>query len=452
MIRNILRKGLFCLVLLALGTGLGYYLHSRQAVPYQVVAAVKRFFHLAPTASGPAGHWHPIQPGLQTEGLDPSQRQEVEKLLSLGYVQGSVPAPADTGVTICDSVRTGNGLRFYISGHAPEAVLMDRSGRVLHRWRYSYEEVSATRPEDFRAEKGDDTTACWRRAHLFPNGDVLAIFEGHGLIKLNKESQLLWSYAGKCHHDLGVAPAGEIYVLTREAGLVPHIHRDKPVLLDFVTILEPNGQVVRSIPLLAAFAESDYASFLDKAADSGDIFHTNTLEVFDGSLARLSPIFRAGGLLISLRELNVIAVVDPRTDRVVWALSGLWIRQHQPTLLDNGNILLFDNLGHRGRSKVIEFEPFTQRIVWAYEDGPQRSLYSKTCGSNQRLPNGNTLITESDNGRVLEVTPDQVIVWEYRNPHRAGKDNELIAAILEMVVLPEEFPCDWLPDLSEARH
>jgi hypothetical protein len=216
--------------------------------------------------------------------------------------------------------------------------------------------------------------------------------------------------------------------------------------------LEPNGQVVRTVPLLAAFEDSDYASFLDKAADSGDIFHTNTIEVFDGSLAHLSPIFRAGGVLISLRELNVIAVVDPRTDQVAWALSGLWIRQHQPTLLDNGNILLFDNLGHRGRSKVIEIEPFTQKIVWAYADGPQRSLYSKTCGSNQRLPNGNTLITESDNGRVLEVTPEQVIVWEYRNPHRAGKENELIAAILEMIVLPEDFPRGWLSVLPRVNH
>jgi hypothetical protein len=35
----------------------------------------------------------------------------------------------------------------------------------------------------------------------------------------------------------------------------------------------------------------------------------------------------------------------------------------------------------------------------------------------QRLPSGNTIICESDNGRFFEVTPDNEIVWEYENPY-----------------------------------
>ena len=34
----------------------------------------------------------------------------------------------------------------------------------------------------------------------------------------------------------------------------------------------------------------------------------------------------------------------------------------------------------------------------------------------QRLPNGNTLITESDRGYVFEVTPEQETVWRFANP------------------------------------
>ena len=37
-------------------------------------------------------------------------------------------------------------------------------------------------------------------------------------------------------------------------------------------------------------------------------------------------------------------------------------------------------------------------------------------GAAQRLPNGNTLITESERGRVFEVTPQKEIVWEFWNP------------------------------------
>ena len=43
-------------------------------------------------------------------------------------------------------------------------------------------------------------------------------------------------------------------------------------------------------------------------------------------------------------------------------------------------------------------------------------FFSRTRGSIQRLPNGNTLITESDRGYVFEVTPEGETVWRFANP------------------------------------
>ena len=59
------------------------------------------------------------------------------------------------------------------------------------------------------------------------------------------------------------------------------------------------------------------------------------------------------------------------------------------------------------------------------------------------VPNGNTLITENDNGRATEVTRDGNIVWEFVNPKRAGSDNELIASLYEMLRLPADTPVEW---------
>ena len=448
--RLLINRIVLFFALVCFGVALGYYLHGRDVVPYRVVTAVKRALHISSADQNPPGQWNPMDPGHPTEELSRHQKAEIEKLLSLGYAGGSVPRPRNTGVTHFDPSTAGKGLLFFTSGHGPEAALMTRDGVVLHQWRYAYRDIWAANKEAFLKPKKNGTTSCWRRAHLFPNGDILAIYEGHGLVKLDQNSRLMWSYAGKCHHDLHVDEDGRIWVLTREAGIVPRLDASEPVLLDFFTVLSPGGEFERRIPLLEAFETSVYASCLDKAPATGDIFHTNTLERFDGSLAHLSPIFAKGNILTSMREMNVIAIVDPRQTRVVWALSGMWVKQHQPTLLESGHILLFDNLGRHGRSKVIEIDPLTQEIVWAYADGPGRSLYSKTCGSNQRLVNGNTLIIESDNGRALEVTPNLMIVWEYRNPHRAGKNNELIAAILDMVVLPEDFPLEWLPGKEDT--
>jgi len=107
-------------------------------------------------------------------------------------------------------------------------------------------------------------------------------------------------------------------------------------------------------------------------------------------------------------------------------------------------MLVFNNEAGDGGSEVIDLDPFTQEVHWSYRGGPVTPFYSATCGSNQRLPNGNTLITETDNGRAFEVTPGGDIVWEFVNPHRAGDDDELIASLFEVVRLPADFPLDWL--------
>ena len=70
-------------------------------------------------------------------------------------------------------------------------------------------------------------------------------------------------------------------------------------------------------------------------------------------------------------------------------------------------------------------------------------FHTQTCGTIQRLPNGNTLISESDSGRAFEVDSDGRIVWEFYNPARAGKDDAVIATLFEVVRMPPDFPIGW---------
>jgi hypothetical protein len=51
--------------------------------------------------------------------------------------------------------------------------------------------------------------------------------------------------------------------------------------------------------------------------------------------------------------------------------------------------------------------------VWTYVADPATSFYSQNISGSQRLPNGNTLITEGDDGFVFEVTPSGDVVWQY---------------------------------------
>ena len=383
--------------------------------------------------------------GEETPG-DP--KKTAQKLLTtLPYLSGYVPAKKEVGVIMVDSARACNGLNFYVSGDRPAAYLVNMRGEVVHEW-----SLDSRKAWPERAAMGH-----WRRAHLFNNGDILAIYEGGGvgLVKLDRDSNLLWKYRGSCsvggpHHDLDVAADGRIFILTsrRITDLkYKNLGLKGSIMEDYITVLNQAGDEIKSFSLIDSFLNSDYASVLKKMRKAGDIFHTNTIEILRGEGVNREPAFRLGGLLVSSPHLDTIAVVDPEKEKVVWAMSAGWDDQHQPTLLDNGNILLFDNKGNDGSSRVIEISSSSGVIIWEYEGDPPETFLSKTCGSNQRLSNGNTLITDTEAGRAFEVSPEGDIVWDFVNPHRAGERKELTASLFDLIRL--EATPDFIKEKKE---
>ena len=119
---------------------------------------------------------------------------------------------------------------------------------------------------------------------------------------------------------------------------------------------------------------------------------------------------------------NTLAIIDKKTGGIKRRLGfGEIAHQHSPTILDNGNILVFDNGFHElyapnVMSRVLELNPESGKIVWCFGESDDRQLfYSSTMSSCQRLPNGNTFICEGTWGRLFEVNPRGELVWEYVN-------------------------------------
>jgi hypothetical protein len=129
-----------------------------------------------------------------------------------------------------------------------------------------------------------------------------------------------------------------------------------------------------------------------------------------------------GNLLVSFRCINTIVIIEKSTGDIIWRWGPSEIAgQHNPTLLENGNILLFDNGAHRvyttiDFSRVIEVNPKTNKIEWEYKDDPAFDFNSFICSGAQRQPNGTTLICEATKGRIFEVTKEGEMVWEFASP------------------------------------
>jgi len=387
------------------------------------------------------GRWHPAS-DVNRKNL--VNDHEYEKLIGLGYLQGYQKASNESGIGINDAKKTWKGVNLYVSGHSPSACIMDMNGNTIHQWSYKTASEIWSAP----SAAGMPDGAFWRRVHLFPNGDLLAIYEGIALIKLDKNSRLLWKLRGKlmAHHDLEVLDNGTIYVLTRQFKKLPSINNER-ILDEHISIVSPQGQLLKSYSLIDMIKRSQYRSLLERQIVKdggfyGHILHANTIEVFDGRRQTESELYKKGNVLVSILMLDLIGIFDLEKQKLVWTMGGgLWAKQHQPTLLSNGHMLIFDNKFIRGKqSRVIEFAPFSQHIFWQYGTQPGQQFYSETCGSCQRLPNGNTLITVTDAGNAMEVTKNGSVVWQFTNPHRAGEKKELIASLFEVIrINPENY-------------
>jgi len=389
------------------------------------------------------GRWRDTSSAKGKRGTGNRLKSEIERLQSLGYLAGSRPASKVSGVAVHDRGKAYEGLNLVVSGHAPEAYLMDMSGAILHTWNC---DISRPWP-DFKIEDNAGEShnhTFWRRARLMPNGDVFAIFDRIGLVKLDRQSRLLWAVKNRAHHDLDIAKNGNIYVLTGEARLNEEYNPRQPIWEEYISVLDPEGRELKKVSVLKALQNSEYAAIVNKAMPAGDLLHTNTIELIEELPANGPSPFQKGSVLIAILYLDLVCAVDIDKQTVYWAESDFWHREHQPTLLSSGNILVLDNKRSKSTSAVVELNPLSRQVQWSYVGGRDGEFYTETCGSGQRLPNGNTLITESDAGRAFEVTPEKQVVWEYVSPYRTGAQRELVATLFEIVRLEKDVAAQWL--------
>ncbi len=379
----------------------------------------------------------------------PLDADAVKRLQALGYLDGVEKAPEIAGVTVHDRKRASPGFNLYASGHDQEANLTDMDGKVLHRWRFDI----GPELKKFGLPEASAYRWFFRRVALYPNGDLLALYDNLALVRLDKDSNLKWIFPGQTHHAFVTDEVGDIHVLAIQQRVLPWLHPKRRLFDDQVVVLDADdGSVKARHSILGGLAKggqdeilakvrADMASFMSRL---GDVLHTNHVELVDERLVARLPDLERGSYLLSSRRVDAIMVLNPTTGSVDWLHRGRFLGQHHPTVLDDGTILMFDNQRDpKIGSRLLEIDPATGKEGWQYRGSEGEEFYSQCCGTVYRLPNGNTLASETGAGRAIEVTPDGEVVWEFVSPHRAGKDRELISQLFDMVRLPPDFPIDW---------
>jgi hypothetical protein len=345
--------------------------------------------------------------------------------------KGRAASTASLGSTSVDVPgKTFDGFTLYTTDEGSEAVLVDMNGTQVHKWDIPLSNFWKNPPHI--KSSPDDAAAYVMSCHLFTDGSLLAILQakgdtpyGYGLVKIGVDSRVEWKCAKNIHHDMDVDEEGTIYAIDQHfAKRMPTSLQfvPTPALVDSLVVISKDGEVIKSIPVLETLWKSSFRQMVSPLEGpaltlKGDVLHTNYVQVLRKDMAANFPRFRAGQVLVSVRELDCIMMVDVESEEVVWATVGPWRYQHSPQFLDSGRLLIFDNRGNPRASRAIEYDIETHEVPWSYTDEDSPDFFTRERGMCQRLPNGNTLIVDSegfpnDKGRILEVThDDKKLVW-----------------------------------------
>lgn len=342
-----------------------------------------------------------------------THQEQLDRLRALGYVGTTDELVGDEPpVAAFDAERVAPGLTLVSLPHLSTALLIDFDGAVVHRW------------------EGTDDRA-WGDVHLEPDGDLLVVGWGRReddhteelyVTRLAWDGEERWRRDLPAHHDVRRTTDGRLVTLTMGLRQEPDVDPDDPLKDNRVTFLDESGAVTGELSLYDALTRSDVVELRPVHARRPgvrqvDLLHANAVQVTPRVEASVPDALRPGQLLVTLRNQDLIVAVDPLEGVATWAwgrdeLSG----PHDGQLLANGNLLVFDNGLGRTWSRAVEVEPASGEIVWEFRADPPETFHTAICGAAQRLANGNTLLTDSDSGRVLEVTSAGDVVWEYRCP------------------------------------
>ncbi len=373
-----------------------------------------------------------------------------------------------------------------------EAVLIDMEGNVIRDWPVVVFPAKML-PGGYIVAGGDSFNpySPWINPDIIElvqydwDGQVVGSFS-------NWDDQGTGTMMARFHHDFeregspvgyyspGKAPfvRGKTMVLAHKDDLVPEI-TDYPIQDDVLYEIDSDGNLTGwewhasdHIDEFGLDQEARDALRVDcnYEPNSGlcDYLHTNSASYlgenkwYDAGDDR----FRPDNIILDSRNANFIVIISGETGEVVWRVGpdygpgtpehdlGQMQGQHNAHMIPQGlpgegNILVFDNgaesgyggpnnyplYEERGWSRVVEFDPTTLELVWEYGTQPgDVEFYSQYISNAQRLPNGNTLIAIGMDTRVIEVTPDHELVWDYRYP----RDSWFYRAY--------RIPPEWLPE------
>ena len=321
------------------------------------------------------------------------------------------------------------------------AILLNPAGKVVNIWPVSQKELEGYHQKD--------TNIFPHGFEIFSDGSIITAFGtgGSALTKYNYCGDIVWQLYGHFHHAISYDGENSIWVLgdvwdNTENDTLKHTNFLKIDIATGEVLKESNFEEIEAnnpkidIFGIVKFDSSAVSKWITTPEVVNFYWHPNDIESLPKILEEFYPNFKAGDLLMSLRNPNLILVIDQDTLEVKWWRQGLTRRQHDPDWNTRGTITVYNNNMHRGYSSIVEMDPVTHEHSTLIE-GEEYNFTSWLKGKHDALPNKGYLITSSQQGRVFEVDENGDVTFEFLNIYNQKENEYLILS--EARFLPVDF-------------
>jgi len=283
----------------------------------------------------------------------------------------------------------------------PTAVLMNTRGEILRSWEFPF------------ADQNNNIN----RFQYSPNGVVVStsstLFRAQSWC-----GEPLWQAEGKGYHH--EADYGE--------GRFTLWHKDKVVsvdefsgaveeIIDMKTIVLANPEIPLMRSTLDFFRydrENADLIFDNKQSRSvntdkkkliflGNNFHQNKAAVNYG----LSDQFPKGSIAISLRQVDLVAVINPQTGKILWHRT--FNRQHDPDWAQDG-LVIYNNRSHFGNTRIeyAGFDGSHEILV-----GEQQMRWFRKITGNSSLYLDGSIIFQGRRGEIHHMDADKQMITSF---------------------------------------
>lgn len=314
-----------------------------------------------------------------------------------------------------------------VAGRELSAEIIDMNGRKIQVWEIDWFKMwpdPEHLPEDVIPKSKPGTHI--HGAVILKNGDLVFNFEHLGMVRIDRNSNVVWRLPYRTHHSIHMHDDGNLWVCGQKLRMDPNPHfphRIPP--FDEYTILEvsPQGEILQEWSISEILYENGQGRLMPLSAPKphsqilNDLLHLNDVEPFSSTMEE--GFFKDGDILVSLRNINTVFVFNRYSRKIKFLCTGWFVQQHDPDFIDGNRFSVFDNCytseDHGLQSRIVIVSAADNKTEVFFVGSSEKPFFTKILGKHQWLPNGSLLITESVQGRAFEINRQGKIVWEYVN-------------------------------------